>query len=313
MKVVIPGGGGHLGTTLATAFTAAGHDVVVLSRSPKPAPWTVVPYNPTDSASYAPHLPGADVVIGLAGRTVNCRYNAANLKQVLESRVEPTRALGTALAAAPPRVWLQMSTATIYSHRFDAANDERSGVLGGSEPDAPAYWKFSTDVARAWEKAAAETCPADTRLTLLRTAVVMAPDPGGAFAILSKLTRRGFGGTLAGGRQFMSWIHDRDFTNAVSHLIHTPLVGPVNVASPGPLPQAEFQRVLRREWGVPIGLPATTAMIKLGAFVLGTDAELVLKSRRVVPTRLLESGFHFAFPDWPAAAADLVARHRAVL
>lgn len=261
-------------------------------------------------------LDGADVVINLAGRSVNCRYTPENRAAILDSRVESTRAVGQAIAQCtrPPRVWLQASTATIYAHRYDAPNDDVTGILGGHEPDAPASWRFSIEVATAWERAATDALsagPSATRLVLLRTAMVMSPDRGGIFATLLRLVRFGLGGPVAGGRQYVSWIHDQDFVRALVWLIaHEEVSGAVNVASPNPLPYRDFMRALRRAAGVPIGLPATRWMLALGAWALRTESELVLKSRRVVPRRLVESGFSFQYPEWPGAARELVHRAR---
>lgn len=312
MKVVIPGGSGQVGTILARALAADGHDVVVLSRKPEPAPWPVVAWDAETVGPWAAEVDGADAVINLAGRSVNCRYTRRNRAAIVDSRVRSTRAVGRAIqrSAHPPRVWLQMSTATIYAHRFDAANDEATGVLGGSEPAVPDTWRFSIDVAKAWEAAAGEVELPATRMVLLRSAMVMSPDRGGVFDVLLGLVRRGLGGWQGDGRQFVSWVHDRDFVRAVSWLIDHDLAGPVNVATPYPVPNAEFMRTLRSAWGTRFGLPAARWMLELGALVLRTETELVLKSRRVVPGRLLESGFAFEFPTWAAAAADLCRRWR---
>ncbi|TMD97523.1 MAG: TIGR01777 family protein [Chloroflexi bacterium] len=312
MKVVIPGGSGQVGTILARAFSAQGHEVVVLSRRQYPAAWRVVQWDGKTVGDWAREIDASDVVINLAGRSVNCRYNAANRREMLESRVWSTRAVGQAIAAAsrPPRVWLQAGTATIYAHRYDAANDERSGVIGGNEPNVPDTWRFSIEVARAWEAATNEAELPDTRKVLLRSAMVMSPDRGGVFDTLRRLVRLGLGGRAGDGRQFVSWIHYEDFVRALSWLIdHEAVAGVVNVASPEPLPNVEFMRALRRAAGMPVGLPATRWMLEVGAMFLRTETELILKSRRVVPTRLLESGFSFLHPSWPAAAEDLV--HRA--
>lgn len=314
MKVVIPGGSGQVGTLLARALAAGGHEVVVLSRTPGPAPWRVVPWDAETVGGWAAEFDGADAVVNLAGRSVNCRYTAANRRLILDSRVNSTRAVGAAIAgsARPPRVWLQMSTATIYAHRFDAPNDEATGVVGGAEPGAPDTWRFSTDVATAWERAAAEAATPHTRTVLLRTAVVMSPDRGGIFDTLLGLVRCGLGGTAGDGRQYVSWLHEHDFVRAVLWLIdRADLAGPVNLAAPNPLPNREFMRTLRRAWGTRLGLPAARWMLEVGARLMRTETELVLKSRRVVPGRLLASGFEFAFPTWDAAAAELCARRRA--
>jgi uncharacterized protein (TIGR01777 family) len=313
MKIVIPGGSGHVGRLLARAFSKDGHDVVVISRRPSPAAWRVVTWDGETLGDWAREIDGADAVINLAGRSVNCRYGAENRRQIMDSRVRSTRVVGEAIARAsrPPCVWLQASTATIYAHCFDAANDEATGILGGAEPNAPETWRFSIDVATAWERTAREARVSSTRLVLMRSAIVMSPDRGGAFDALLWLVRRGLGGASGDGRQFVSWVHDRDFVRAVRWLIeHDEFAGPVNIAAPSPLPNAEFMRELRRAWGNPVGLPTRRWMIKVGAFFMRTESELVLKSRRVVPTRLLESGFAFDFPTWPEAAAGLCRRWR---
>jgi uncharacterized protein (TIGR01777 family) len=312
MKLVLAGGSGQVGTILARAFTADGHDVVVLSRQPSPAPWRVIEWNAATPGGWAAEIDGADAVVNLAGRSVNCRYTPENRRTIKESRIQSTRAVGEAIAraACPPRVWLQMSTATIYAHRFDAANDEATGIVGNA-PNEPDTWKFSIDVATSWEKAANDAVTPHTRKVLMRSAVVLSPNRGGIFDVLLGLVRRGLGGKNGDGRQYVSWIHDRDFVRAVSWLIDRPdLAGPVNLASPNPVPNAEFMRALRRAWGVRIGLPAAKWMIELGALVMRTESELVLKSRRVVPGRLLQSGFPFEHPAWPEAAADLCRRWR---
>ena len=314
MKIVIPGGSGQVGALLERAFRADGHDVIILTRARTGgAPGHVVAWDGKTLGPWADALDGADVVINLAGRNVNCRYTRANREEMMSSRVDSTRAVGLAIARAarPPRVWLQMSTATIYAHRFDAPNDEATGIIGGDEPDAPAAWRFSIDIARAWEGAQAEAATPATRKVALRTAMVMSPERGGIFDVLLGLTRRGLGGTIAGGRQCMSWIHGRDFVRAVALLIERDdISGAVNVAAPNPLPQREFMAALRAAWGTRVGLPATKWMAALGAVFLRTETELMFKSRRVVPGRLRDAGFTFEHPDWPAAAADLVARWR---
>jgi len=311
MKIVIPGGSGQVGALLERAFRAAGHRVVVLSRAGGGD--GAVAWDGRTQGPWAHEIDGADVVINLAGRSVNCRYNEANRRAMMDSRVDSTRAVGVAIehAARPPRVWLQMSTATIYAHRFDAPNDEATGRIGGDEPDAPAYWRFSIDIAKAWEQALADARTPSTRKVAMRSAMVMSPERDGIFDVLLGLTRRGLGGTIAGGRQWMSWIHGRDFVRAVNLLIECDdLEGPVNIAAPFPLTQRDFMAALRAAWGARVGLPATAWMAKMGAVFLRTDTELVFKSRYVVPGRLLGAGFAFEFPAWPVAASELVARWR---
>lgn len=314
MKIVLPGGSGQVGTILARAFHREGHAVLVLSRNPKPAPWTMLHWDGRTIGPWAAAVDGSDVVVNLAGRNVNCRYTPANQRLIMQSRLDSTLAVGQAIqqAASPPSVWLQSSTATIYAHRFDAYNDEDSGVIGGDEPDAPASWGFSIAVARAWEAAAGAFDLPNTRLALLRSAIVLSPDRGGIFDVLLGLVRRGLGGRSGNGRQYVSWIQDRDFERAVQWIIQQDsLEGPINLCSPNPLPNAEFMAAIRSAWGVRVGLPATAWMLELGALFMRTETELILKSRRVYPKRMLNSGFAFDFPDWRTAAEDLCARHRA--
>lgn len=326
MKIVIPGGSGQVGTVLLRALSAGGHEVVVLGRGrrgrqsdngtmrqPEGVGRRVV-WDGRTLGDWAAELEGADAVINLAGRSVNCRYGAENRREIIDSRVESTRVLGQAMRAAarPPRVWLQASTATIYAHRYDAPNDEASGIIGGSEPGVPETWNFSIDVATRWERAAMEADPLPaTRRVLMRSAIIMSPDAGGAFEMLLRLVRFGLGGQNGDGRQYVSWIHEVDFVRAVLWLIeHEEIKGVVNLAAPAPLPNAEFMRALREAWGMPIGLPAFEWMLAIGAFFLRTETELILKSRRVVSARLAEHGFTFQYADWPAAARELCARWR---
>ncbi len=313
MKIILPGGSGQVGTLLAKAFLGDGHEVVVLSRQPKDAPWQMLAWDGQTIGPWARVLEGADVIINLAGQNVNCRYHRENRRRIMNSRLDATCAVAKAIAQAqqPPKLWLQASTATIYAHRYDQGNDEASGILGGFEANVPDTWRFSIDVARSWEQAAEAAIVPQTRKVLLRSAMTMSPDPNGVFDVLLGLVRWSLGGTNGDGRQFVSWIHDQDFIRAIYWLIdHPELEGPVNLAAPQPLPNAEFMRVLRQAWGARFGLPATTWMLELGAWLLRTETELILKSRRVVPGRLIESGFVFNFPTWDQAAVDLCRRWR---
>jgi len=302
MKVVIAGGSGHIGSILTRSFEREGHAVVVLSRSGR------MGWDGRTLGGWTTELAGADVVINLAGRNVNCRYNARNRREIMESRVDSTRAIGEAIAGSvwPPRLWLQMSTATIYGHRFDAANDE-NGIIGG---DA---WRFSIDVAQAWERALDEADTPLTRKVKLRSAIVMSPEAGGPFDMLLRLVRYGLGGRAGDGRQYVSWIHYRDFVGAMQWIIdREELRGAINIAAPDPLPNAEFMAALRDAWGIRIGLPAPRWLLGPAEFALRTETELILKSRRVIPGLLPASGFTFEHPTWPESARDLCTRWRAV-
>ena len=315
MKIIIPGGSGQVGTILARAFHERGDEVVVLSRTKNGAlPWRTVNWDGESLGDWAAEFEGADAVINLAGQSVNCRYTEANRRLIIDSRVKSTRIVGQAIAETnnAPRVWLQASTATLYAHRYDAPNDEATGLIGGSEPNAPDTWRFSIDVVKKWERELNAAATPQTRKVLMRSAIVMAPSRGGSFDMLLRLVRFGLGGRFGDGKEFVSWIHDQDFVAAVDWLIqHENLAGPVNLAAPNPLSNAEFMQGLREAWGMPFGLPATEWMLELGALILRSETELMLKSRRVIPARLLASGFGFHFFKWTEAARDLCGRWRA--
>jgi uncharacterized protein (TIGR01777 family) len=312
MKVILAGGSGQVGAILARAFHDAGHAVVVLSRNPGVKLWPVLNWDAEHLGDWAAELNGADVVINLAGHNVNCRYHQENRRLIKKSRINSTRVIGEAIAQArkPPRIWLQASTATIYAHTYGPPNDE-TGTIGGGKANAPDTWRFSIEVATSWEQALNETTTPETRRVLLRSAMTMSPDRDGVFDVLLGLVRRGLGGRAGDGRQYVSWIHDRDFIRAIFWLIeHEEISGPVNLAAPNPLPNAEFMRILREAAGVSFGLPASEWMLEIGAFFMRTETELILKSRRVTPGRLLENGFVFDFPTWETAAKDLYRRWR---
>lgn len=311
LRIILAGGTGHLGTVLAGHFHRAGDSIIILSRSQDSSPWPVVLWDGETLGDWASALEGADVLINLAGRSVNCRYTAENRASIMNSRVRSTRVLGEAIAqiANPPRLWMNSSTATIYRHSLDCPMDEDTGEFGGHEPGVPETWRFSIEVARSWEDAFFSGVNPRTRRIAIRSAVVMSPAQGGAFDILLRMVRFGVGGAVASGDQYVSWIHDVDFARAVDYLISNEKIeGSINIASPNPLPNRNFMRELRRAYGMKSGLPVPEFLLEIGTRLLQTESELVLKSRRVVPGRLLRSGFQFSFPDWTSAADDLVSR-----
>ncbi len=316
LRIVLPGGSGQVGTLVARHFHSQGHDVVVIARTAGRAPWRTVPWNGESLGPWTEEFENADLVINVAGRNVNCRYSEANRREIKESRVRTTRLVGEAISrlSRPPAIWMNASTATIYRHAYDRAMDEATGEIGGHESDAPASWRFSIEVATSWEDAFFSSHASGTRKIALRSAMVMSPDPDGIFDTLLRLVRFRLGGASGSGKQFVSWIHDRDFLLSLEYLmVHDDLDGAINIASPNPIPNAEFMAILRKAWGTRIGLPASAWMLELGAIFLRTETELILKSRRVVPGRLLAHGFEFDFPAWGAAAHDLVQRRRKLI
>ena len=304
-KIVLAGGAGCLGGLLRDHFVAAGFEVVILSR--RAGPGTVV-WDGETLGAWAAQLEGAEAVVNLAGRSVDCRYTAANRRQIMDSRVRSTRILGEAIARCerPPKDWLNSSTATIYLHTFGPAWDE-AGEIGAC---AEAKDGFSVEVATAWEREFERAPAPRTRKVALRAAMVLSRE-GGGFPVLRRLARLGLGGRMGNGRQFMSWIHGDDFVRAVEWLIRNDaLSGIVNLAAPEPVPNAEFMSQLRREVGMPCGLPATRWMLEAGAFLLRTETELIIKSRRVISARLTDGGFEFHYPRLNPALAELTSSPR---
>jgi hypothetical protein len=320
LSIVLPGGSGQVGQMLARHFQERGHQVTVLTRGPYTAPWQTVHWDAAHRGAWIETLEGADVCINLAGRNVNCRYTEANRLAIYDSRIQSTELLNQVFGelADPPRLWLNASAATIYKRVLDGRNDlpvdETSAVVDGSEPGTEGWSErrgFSSRVARDWEAAFFGTETPRTRKVALRSAVSFSPTPGNVFAVLSNLVRLSLGGKQGNGRQFVTWIHQADYTRAVEFLIaHEELDGPFNIAAPNPLPNREFMAGLRDAWNMPNGFPAPALAIHLGALLMRAEAELVLQSCRAVPGRLLEAGFAFEFPEWAEAAEDLVRQWR---
>jgi len=323
-RLILAGGSGFLGRVLADYFATRDWEVVVVTRRSQLNSGIVrqIGWNGRSAGDWTRELEGADAVINVAGRSVDCRYHARNRREIMASRIEPTRALGQAIARCsdPPRVWLNASTATIYRHTFGPAWDETGEV--GATPEAKDA--FSVEVAMAWEREFFAGCGDDgtgtsgrmpeacrTRCVALRSAMVLGHGRNSVFPVLRRLTRLGLGGSMGGGRQFVSWIHHEDFCRAIEFLIgRDDLSGRVNLAAPNPLPNAEMMRIFRELCGAPFGLPATWWMLEIGAFLLRTETELIIKSRRVAPGRLIKAGFQFRFPELRGALTDLLATRR---
>ncbi|HEX5221681.1 MAG TPA: TIGR01777 family oxidoreductase [Verrucomicrobiae bacterium] len=319
-RIVLAGGSGFLGSELAKHFRALHWEVVVLTRTPKQRPDSgrEVAWDAATLGAWQNELDGATAVVNLTGRSVDCRYNEKNRRDIMNSRVNSTRVVGEAIAQCktPPRVWLNSSTATVYTHTFGKPHDESSQDMDSA---ADAKDAFSVQVAQAWERElfAAKLpltptlSPPDgarelTRRVALRTSMVLGLGRNSVFPVLRRLTRLGLGGRQGSGNQFVSWIHVEDFCRAIEWIInHEDLSGPINQCAPNPLPNKEMMKTFREVCGMPIGLPANEWMLEIGAFFLRTETELIFKSRRVVPGRLLASGFEFRFPTFREALEDL--------
>ncbi len=306
-KIILAGGSGFLGRELAKHFSALGWQVVILTRSPKSRTDGVreVAWDTKSVGDWAQELEGATAVVNLTGRSVDCRYTAKNRRDIMESRVNSTRVVGEAIAQCktPPRVWLNSSTATVYTHTFGKPHDESSQDMDSAVDAKDA---FSVEVAQAWERTLDEAETPKTRKVALRTSMVLGLGRNSVFPVLRRLTKLGLGGRQGSGNQFVSWIHVEDFCRAIEWIIaHDDLAGPVNQCAPNPLPNREMMKIFRDLCGMPIGLPATEWMLEIGAFFLRTETELLFKSRRVVPGRLLASGFKFKFEHFKSAIENL--------
>ncbi|WP_419805172.1 epimerase [Terriglobus sp.] len=312
-RIVLPGGSGNIGDLLAKHFHAQGDAVIVLSRHPRPAPWTVLPWDAQTEGAWVDTLEGADAVIGLSGRSVNTRSTPKHRQEIYDSRIGPTKLLSRVIRGLrnPPAVWLNASTATIYKHALDEPQEESDHEIGGHEPDAPKSWEFSVKVGLDWEEALFAHPLPHTRTVAMRTSLVMSAQPGSVFAVLSKLVRYGLGGTQGKGNQHVSWMHEADYVRAVEWMLRDARWNDaVNLSAPDAPVNRDFMRTLREAWGVRFGPPAPEWAIKLGTYLMRTESELVLKSRWVYPGRLEHEGFPFQFPDWQSAAHDLVRQMR---
>lgn len=309
-KLILAGGSGFLGGALAKHFRALGWEVVVLTRSPKARTDGIreAAWDARTPGDWCRELEGADVVINLTGRSVDCRYTERNRRDIINSRVESTRVIGEAIARSqsPAKVWLNASSASLYRHTFETPMDENGAE--GATPEV--HDEFSLEVIRQWEAALNSAQTPRTRRVALRTTMILGNARNSVFPVLSRLARLGLGGRMGSGRQYVSWMHERDFCRAVEWIVvHEEIAGPVNLSAPEPLPNAEMMRLFREACGAPFGLPAAEWMLEVGAFFMRTETELILKSRRVIPGKLLASGFRFEFPAMKEALSEL--KHRA--
>lgn len=302
-KIILAGGSGFLGKSLIQWFVPKGYELVVLSRQPVVINSArVIIWDGRTLGAWTSELDGAEAVINLAGRSVNCRYNRRNRQQIVDSRIDSTRILGEAIqhCGVPPKIWMNSSTATIYKHTYGDAHAE-DGEIGWT-PEAKD--EFSIQVAKSWEAEFSRFDLPTTRQVVLRMAMIFGNEAGGVFAVLKRLARFGLGGRMGAGRQYMSWIHSIDFCRALDWLMNqADSQGVYNIAAPNPIPNAEMMKIIRKSVGRVWGLPASLWMLEVGTFIMQTETELVIKSRRVVPKRLLEEGFEFKYST-PKEAID---------
>lgn len=292
-KIILPGGAGFIGKYVANFFRKKNHDVIILTRG-KARIENGITYLNWDGKSFGnwtKNLEGAEMVLNLAGKSVDCRYNQNNKEEILNSRINSTKIIGEAIdnCIVPPKLWVNMSTATIYEHTLDGkANDEKDGIIGDD---------FSMNVAKSWEKTFNDFNLFATRKIVMRTSIVLGKE-GGAFAHLAPLIKFGLGGKNGSGKQFVSWIHLEDLARIIEWFMENKNTsGVYNCTSPTPICNEFFMKKIRESFGVSFGLPSTKWIIEIGTFLLRSESELVLKSRKVVPRKLLDEGFAFNFEE----------------
>ena len=299
-KLIIAAGTGFLGQVLADHFRDKFEEIVILTRGESKTNDNIkyVNWNAKTFSGWETELENATVLINLAGKSVDCRYTEKNKKEILLSRIESTKILNKAVLNCknPPKHWLNSSISTIYRFSLDKQMDEVDGEIGND---------FSINVALSWEKAFFKTETPSTLKTALRTSIVLGKN-GGAFIPLKTLAKIGFGGKQGKGNQFVSWIHEEDFANAIDFIIQKEITGAINIVAPQPIRNVDFMMKLRKAVRFPFGIPMSSFLLEIGSFLIRTETELVLKSRNVIPKRLLENGFQFKFGNIDSAFQNLL-------
>lgn len=300
-KIILAGGNGQLGKALAGYYKDTANEVIILSRKPAPAKSNIktLVWDGRTPGDWATELEGADLLVNLCGKNVNCRYTKENREEIIRSRVEPTRLLGKVVDGLinPPKLWVNAASATIYRHAEDRPQDEDTGEIG---------YGFSIDVCKQWEQAFFETETPHTRKVALRISIVLGHDEG-ALPRLINLVKVGMGGYQGDGQQYVSWVHEQDVVKCTEWLLqHPEISGVLNCTAPNPIKNTDLMKELRHACGVPFGLPAPAWILEMGAALIGTETELILKSRWVLPKRLLDAGFQFQFAKVEHAIKDII-------
>jgi len=305
-KIVLAGGNGYLGGVLAKHFSNLADEVIILARKPQAETGNIktLLWDGKTMGGWANSLNGADLLVNLCGKNVNCRYTEKNKKEIFDSRLIPTRLLGEAIndMGNPPRLWINITSATIYRHAEDRPQDEFTGEIGTG---------FSIEVCKAWEKSFFRTETPQTRKIALRMGIVLGLKDG-AFPRLLNLVKLGMGGKQGNGEQYMSWIHEEDAARSIEWLLNHPEIeGIVNCIAPNAVKNNLFMRSIRKAFGRSFGLPTPAWLLAIGAKIIGTETELILKSRWVKPAVLVTSGFEFKYGEVKEAVEALSAERKA--
>ena len=300
-KIVLAGGNGYLGGVLAKHFSSIADEVIILSRKPKAIEGNIktILWDGKTEGNWVNNLNGASLMVNLCGKNVNCRYNDKNRQEIINSRVLPTNLLNRVIEQLerPPLLWINITSATIYRHAEDQAQDEITGEIG---------YGFSIDVCKIWEETFFQVTNPKTRKIALRLGIVLGRKDG-AFPRLLNLVRLGMGGKQGDGMQYVSWIHEQDVALSIEWLLNQKEIkGIVNCTAPDAIKNNELMKSLRKAYGVPFGLPAPAWLLEIGAKIIGTETELILKSRWVKPSVLLNSGFKFQYGFIDNAIHDIL-------
>lgn len=296
MKIIIAAGTGFLGRNLKQYFLGKNYEVKILTRNPKRE--NEIFWDAKTLGTWKTELENADVLINLAGKSVDCRYNEQNKKEIYNSRIFSTKVLQQAIDECqnPPKVWLNASSATIYVHSEMHLNTEKNGIIGDD---------FSMNICRSWEKEFFKVENQNVRKVALRTSIVLGKN-GGAFPKFKQIAKLGLGGRQGRGNQLMSWIHIDDFCEAVNFIIaNENLKGAINITAPKPLSNKEMMKQLRDKIKIPFGIPSPTWLLEIASIFIQTETELMLKSRNVYPEILIKEGFQFKFDKFEKALDKL--------
>jgi uncharacterized protein len=300
-KIILAGGNGYVGTVLANYYRDLAKQVIILARTSKEQDGNIktIVWDGKTQGDWIKELPGADMLINLCGKNVNCRYTEKNKAAIIASRLLPTTILGEVIAGLtdPPKLWINVTSATIYRHAEDRPQDEETGEIGTG---------FSIDVCRKWEETFFNIDTPKTRKIALRMSIVMGAADG-AFPRLLNLVKFGLGGMQGNGEQYVSWVHEQDTARCMEWLFDRPeMDGVINCTAPTPIKNKMFMSYIRQACHMPLALPAPEWLLKIGAIVIGTETELILKSRWVLPQRLTDDGFVFKFPEAKAAVENIL-------
>jgi uncharacterized protein (TIGR01777 family) len=300
-KIILAGGNGYLGKVLANYYKNKTEEIVILSRHEKETGQNIrtVTWDGKTRGKWTAELVNADLLVNLCGKNVNCRYTDKNKAEIFASRLQPTELLGEVIRDLfePPKLWINITSATIYRHAEDRPQDEETGEIGTG---------FSVDVCNRWEAAFNKYETPKTRKIALRMGIVLGRSDS-VFPRLLNLVKLGMGGMQGNGEQYVSWVHEQDAARTTEWLMdHPELEGVFNCTAPNPVKNAELMHIIRKAYGMPFGLPAPQWLLEMGSIVIGTETELILKSRWVLPKRLLDSGFEFEYGDVEGAVREIL-------